>query len=289
MNRDRPVERDAVISVDGIHFQYDSHPLFHDLSLTVRESEFLSVIGPNGSGKSTLLKLILGIMKPSKGRIAVFGKDIGKMKRKAISQLVSGVLLDFNPAYSFSVEEIVAIGRTPYAKAFSDFTREDRIAIEEALEKTSLLTLRKKPFEHLSSGERQRVLLAKCLAQKTPILLLDECVAHLDPGHVQQFLEVVRDKNRKEKITVVTVFHDINLASLYSDRIVVVDQGKLSQTGDPVEIVHQRLLENVYRAQATVLTHPRFDVPQVLLNRLDRPQTPAPDLIHNELPKSKIL
>ena len=92
MNRDRPVERDAVISVDGIHFQYDSHPLFHDLSLTVRESEFLSVIGPNGFGKSTLLKLILGIMKPSKGRIAVFGKDIGKMKRKAISQLVSGVL-----------------------------------------------------------------------------------------------------------------------------------------------------------------------------------------------------
>lgn len=170
MNRDRPVERDAVISVDGIHFQYDSHPLFHDLSLTVRESEFLSVIGPNGSGKSTLLKLILGIMKPSKGRIAVFGKDIGKMKRKAISQLVSGVLLDFNPAYSFSVEEIVAIGRTPYAKAFSDFTREDRIAIEEALEKTSLLTLRKKPFEHLSSGERQRVLPSEMFGSENPDL-----------------------------------------------------------------------------------------------------------------------
>jgi len=271
-----------MISIEKLTFQYDQNQLFQDFSLTIHESEFLSIIGPNGSGKSTLLKLILGILKPSKGSIAIFEKETAKMKRKAISRMVSGVLQDFNPAYSFSVEEIVAIGRTPYAKAFSDFSKEDYRYIEEALTETGLLDLRKKPFEHLSSGEKQRVLLAKCFAQNTPLLLLDECVAHLDPGHVQHIMEVVKEKNRKDKVTIVAVFHDVNLASLYSDRIVVVNHGRVSYLGTPKETIHKPLMEKVYQANGTVLTHPCLDVPQVLLNRLDRPQKPSAGLIIHE-------
>ncbi len=271
-----------MVSIETVTFQYGQNRLFSDFSLTVCESEFLSIIGPNGSGKSTLLKLILGILKPSKGKIAIFGKEISKLRRKSISKIVSGVLPDFNPAYSFSVEEIVAIGRTPYAKAFSDYSKEDYRYIEEALTETALTALRKKPFEHLSSGEKQRVLLAKCFAQRTPLLLLDECVAHLDPGHVQHIMEVVKEKNRKDKVTVVAVFHDINLASLYSDRIAVINQGRVSYLGTPQETIHKPLMEKVYRADGTVLTHPRHPVPQVLLNRLDIPRKSSSDLIIRE-------
>jgi iron complex transport system ATP-binding protein len=257
----------TMISIKNIRFGYDRQVLFSDFSLDIHESEFFSVIGPNGSGKSTLLKIILGLLKPSHGSIAIDGKPIARLGRKAMAKIASGVLQDFNPAYSFTVEEIVGMGRTPYSRLFSDFSLEDKKHIEKALQETGLYEMREKPFEQLSSGEKQRVLVAKCFAQNTPVLLLDECVAHLDPGHVQQILEVVREKNRKEKTTIVAVFHDINLASLYSDRIGVLYEGRLLTCGTPGETVHQGLLREVYQAEGAVLTHPNYPLPQILLDR----------------------
>jgi iron complex transport system ATP-binding protein len=258
-----------MISIKNIRFGYDRQVLFSDFSLDIHESEFFSIIGPNGSGKSTLLKIILGLLKPSHGSIVIDGKPIAHLGRKTMAMTASGVLQDFNPAYSFTVEEIVGMGRTPYSRLFSDFSIEDKRHIEKALRETGLYDMKEKPFEQLSSGEKQRVLVAKCFAQNTPVLLLDECVAHLDPGHVQQILEVVKAKNRKEKTTIVAVFHDINLASLYSDRIGVLNEGCLLACGTPEETIHQNLLRNVYQADASLLTHPNHPLPQVLLNRKD--------------------
>lgn len=256
-----------MVSVENICFEYDTQQVFSDFSLRIKESEFFSIIGPNGSGKSTLLKLILGILKPTTGKIFIQGKDLSRIGRKKFSRIVSGVLQDFSPAYSFSVEEIIAMGRTPYSRLFSELTVQDHEFIDRAIEETGVEELREKSFEELSSGEKQRVLVAKCFAQNTPLLLLDECIAHLDAGHVQQIMEVVKRKNQKERITVVSVLHDINLASLYSDRIGVLDQGKLVLLGAPKQIIVDSLIKEVYHANATVLEHPTHLLPQVLLNK----------------------
>jgi iron complex transport system ATP-binding protein len=124
-----------------------------------------------------------------------------------------------------------------------------------------------KQFLHLSGGERQRVLIAKCFAQKTPVILLDEFVAHLDIGHVQQLIKRVFKKNKEEKITVIAIFHDINTASLYCDRIAVLAAGMINRVGTPEEIINQKLLNDVYHADSYVISHKKDGKPQIILNK----------------------
>lgn len=236
-----------------------------DLSLTVRSGEFLGIIGPNGSGKSTLLKLICGLLRHFRGGILIDGVALSQLPRKKAAQMISAVLQDFLPIYDFSVAEIVHMGRIPYHSPFSEEKSEDFLIVRKAMEETQLHGFEKRRYHTLSGGEKQRTIIAKCFAQQTPIILLDEFIAHLDLGHIQQVLKTVSMKNRSEGTTIVGVFHDINTASLFCDRIAVINHGRLESIGTPSEVIHKDLLQNVFSAECEVIDHPVLHKPQVVL------------------------
>lgn len=258
-----------MIKINNLTFSYDvkAKPVLKDLSLEIKQGEFFGIIGPNGAGKTTLFKLLLGFLSPSKGFIELLGKPLNKMKRKEIAQKISAVMQEFYPAYDFTVEEIVHLGRTPYLNMFSDESKEDCLMVKKAIKETELKGFEEKFFNHLSGGEKQRVLIAKCFAQNTPIILLDEFVAHLDIGHVQQLIKRVYKKNRDDGITVVGIFHDINIASLYCDRIAVLNNGCLETVGPPSEVINNKLLEIVYHADSYIIEHQDDHKPQVVLRK----------------------
>jgi len=258
-----------MIQIQNLHFKYTGsrQKTLTDINFFVERGEFFGIIGPNGAGKTTLFRLILGFLKPLEGKVIIDHEDIRNLKRKEISRKLSAVMQDFSPTYDFTVEEIVHMGRTPYLGLFSNESERDYNIVREAISETELEGFESKQFNHLSGGERQRVLIAKCFAQNTPIILLDEFVAHLDIGHVQQLIQRVFIKNKKEKITVVAIFHDINTAALYCDRIAVLSKGQIYQIGTPEEIINQQLMRDVYKADSYVVPHRVDSKPQVILNK----------------------
>ncbi|MFP4461069.1 MAG: ABC transporter ATP-binding protein [Thermotogota bacterium] len=258
-----------MIKIHNLTFSYDAktQPVLKDITLDIKEGEFFGIIGPNGAGKTTLFKLLMGFLSPLKGKVEILGVPIKKLKRKDIAKKISAVMQEFYPAYDFSVEEIVHMGRTPYLNMFSDESKEDCMMVKKAMKEAELEGFEEKLFNHLSGGEKQRVLIAKCFAQNTPIILLDEFVAHLDIGHVQQLIKRVYKKNKEDGITVVGIFHDINIASLYCDRIAVLNDSYLETVGTPSEVINNRLLESVYHADSYIIQHQDDFKPQILLRK----------------------
>ncbi|MFW6263684.1 MAG: ABC transporter ATP-binding protein [Thermotogota bacterium] len=258
-----------MIKIHNLTFSYDAktQPVLKDITLDIKEGEFFGIIGPNGAGKTTLFKLLMGFLSPLKGKVEILGVPIKKLKRKDIAKKISAVMQEFYPAYDFSVEEIVHMGRTPYLNMFSDESKEDCMMVKKAMKEAELEGFEEKIFNHLSGGEKQRVLIAKCFAQNTPIILLDEFVAHLDIGHVQQLIKRVYKKNKEDGITVVGIFHDINIASLYCDRIAVLNDSYLETVGTPSEVINNRLLESVYHADSYIIQHQDDFKPQILLRK----------------------
>ncbi|HRW33536.1 MAG TPA: ABC transporter ATP-binding protein [Thermotogota bacterium] len=258
-----------MIQVKDLSFAYDirTKPVLSNISLEINRGEFFGIIGPNGAGKTTLFKLLLGFLTPATGTIKILGTVINTMKRKDIAKKISAVMQEFSPAYDFTVEEIVHLGRTPYLNLFSDESKEDCLMVKRAIMEAELEGFEDKLFNRLSGGEKQRVLIAKCFAQNTPIILLDEFAAHLDIGHVQQLIQRVYKKNKEDGITVVGIFHDINIASLYCDRIAVLNDSYLENVGAPSDVINNRLLENVYHADSYIVYHEDNGKPQVLLRK----------------------
>ena len=258
-----------MIQIKDLSFAYDirTKPVLSNISLKINQGEFFGIIGPNGAGKTTLFKLLLGFLTPTTGTIEILGTALKKMKRKDIAKKISAVMQEFYPAYDFTVEEIVHLGRTPYLNLFSDESKEDCLMVKRAIIEAELEGFEDILFNRLSGGEKQRVLIAKCFAQNTPIILLDEFVAHLDIGHVQQLIQRVYKKNKEDGITVVGIFHDINIASLYCDRIAVLNDSYLEIVGNPNEVINNRLLEDVYHADSYIVYHEDNHKPQVLLRK----------------------
>lgn len=259
-----------MIRIKNLDFSYASKNkrlVLENINLEINDGEFFGIIGPNGAGKTTLFKLLLGFLSPSKGEVEILGDSIKKLKRKEIAKRISAVMQDFYPAYDFTVQELVFLGRTPYLGLFADETDQDCKMVKRAIKETELEGFEEKLFNELSGGEKQRVLIAKCFAQNTPIILLDEFVAHLDIGHVQQLINRVYQKNREGGVTVLGIFHDINIASLYCDRIAVLNHSKLEKVGTPSEVINDELLESVYNADSYIIKHNDVNKPQVILRR----------------------
>jgi len=184
-----------------LNFRYGRKNIFNNFNIKIHQSEFFGIIGPNGSGKSTLLRIILGLLKAKSGLIYVADHDVKRISRKHLAQKLSAVMQEFSPTYDFSVEEIIYMGRTPYYGLFSGKSLKDKEIVDSAIAETDLQGFEKRKYHTLSGGEKQRVLIAKCFAQTTPVVLLDEFVAHLDPGHVQNLMQRMHNKNKKDGIT----------------------------------------------------------------------------------------
>ena len=230
---------------------YRSRKVVRDVSVEIRQGEIVGVIGPNGSGKSSLLKLLTKLVRPQEGTIRLFGAELGALSRESISRQVAYMPQDLSYDFPFSVLDMVLMGRFPYRRdglwnLVGWERREDLAVAEEAMVQTDVTHLANRMIATLSAGERQRVLLARALAQVPRVLMLDEPTAHLDLNHQLDVCRILQLVHAQLQMTVLLVSHDINLASQYCDRILVMKQGAVVCIGPPQDVIHPRVLTEVY-------------------------------------------
>jgi iron complex transport system ATP-binding protein len=256
-----------MIKIDQLLFSYESGFTLDIKQLEIKDGEFVSIIGPNGSGKSTFVKLLSGVIRSYRGSIVFDKVNIRDLTIKKIAQKVSVVPQEFSTVYEYNVDSIVSSSRIPFAGKFSfSESYDDKKAIEDAMKKTDTLRYKNEVFGNLSGGEKQRVMIARAVAQNTDILILDEFVSHLDPGHAQELLKLVKKSNKDDGKTIISVFHDINTASLYSDRIIVFNKGDIFSDGTPYQVITEKMLNEIYALDATIIKHPLYNKPQVIYN-----------------------
>lgn len=253
----------GIIDLKGVWFRYRSEWVLKEMELGVAMGEILGVVGPNASGKTTLLGVMAGILEPQKGTVLLGGKEIKSLKRKQVARQLAVVPQDSGVMRGFTALEVVLMGRNPFLGPFSFEGKEDREIAMEALVSTGCGHLWARPVEQLSGGERQRVLLARALAQKCPILLLDEPTAHLDLRYQVEFLELLVNLHREKELTIVWVSHDLNLASLICNRILVLLDGRKRAIGRPEEVVTEEMIWEVFGVRAILDFHPKTGTPRV--------------------------
>jgi iron complex transport system ATP-binding protein len=255
----------SLISARNIKFSYEAKPVMEDVSFTIDEAQIAAVIGPNGSGKTTLLKIINGTLFPDAGQMFIDGKETGRWPRKEIAQKVAIVPQETSVIFPFYAEEIVLMGRFPHLDRYRFEDKKDYRIVHEAMEKTDTLPFAARRFDELSAGERQRVLIARALAQEPKILLLDESTVFLDLKHQTQFLALLRQLNTSQRLTVIFVTHDINLAAQNANRIILLDSGKIYAIGIPAEVITAANIKEVYDVNAGIDSNPYDGSPRVTL------------------------
>jgi len=252
-----------VFTVKDISFRYQNSWVLKDVSFEVNKAEFLAIIGPNGSGKTTLLKLMDKILIPQRGSIYLEGIDIKNINQRNIARKI-GVVAQSEPfLFSFSVFDVVLMGRSPHLSRFQFEGRNDFEIVHNALKLTKIDYLSKRMVGNLSGGEQQRVLIARALAQEPEILLLDEPTSHLDLKHQIGIFELLRHLNQTSKITVIMVSHDINFASQFCDRIILLKKGRIAAQGRPQEVITEEIIRSVYEVPVLVDQNPYTGTPRV--------------------------
>jgi iron complex transport system ATP-binding protein len=236
----------------AVGFAYGERRAISGISMAIGAGDFVSLIGPNGSGKSTLLKLMSGVLEPTQGTLELMGRPMPAWPLTQRAKTVAVVSSDEGFIFPFTVDEIVSMGRTPYIEGFARETDEDRAIVQQSMESTDVRHLRERSINELSSGERQRVLLARALAQESQILLLDEPTTHLDIGHEWALFDLLSRLHQEKKLTVVCAMHDLALAARYSNHLVLLRDGRTAAVGDPRDVLTQDTLQNVFAVPLSV-------------------------------------
>jgi iron complex transport system ATP-binding protein len=255
----------SAICAQNINFRYETKPVMDDVSFTLENAQILAVIGPNGSGKTTLLKIINGSLFPDSGALLINGKDTRQWSRREIARTVAIVPQETAAVFPFYAEEIVLMGRFPHLQALGFENKKDYRIVHEAMEKTDALAFARRPFNELSAGERQRVLIARALAQEPKILLLDESTVFLDIKHQVQFLSLLRQLSGAQNLTVIFVTHDINLAAQNAHQIILLHCGKKYAIGTPAEVITAQNIKEVYDVDVGVDSNPQNGSPRITL------------------------
>ncbi len=253
------------IKAKNIYFSYNTKDVIKNVSFSLEQGEFLGIIGPNGAGKSTILRILCGILRPKTGDIFIFNKDINDIDKKTLAQKIAFVPQETHFALNFPVKDIVLMGRFPYLRAFQRESRKDLEATKHALTYAQVVEFRKRPINSLSSGERQRVVLARALAQEPEILILDEPTSHLDLHHQYAIMELLKKLNT-EGMSIIIVNHDLNLASLYCQRLVLMHKGCIFSKGTPQSLINEKTLNDVYKTEVKIIKHPYKNVPQIFFH-----------------------
>lgn len=252
------------IKVSNLKFLYNNKKVLDDINIKIEKGRFYSIIGPNGSGKTTLMKNICKMLEGSSGHIFINEKDINKMDFKNISKSISVVSQDTNIDFDFSVIDIVLMGRNPYVKTFSTESSEDFKMAKDAMEFLDVWKLKDKNIKSLSGGERQRVLIARAICQNTDIILLDEPISHLDITYQIELLSKLKSLKYNKKTTIIAILHDLNLASTYSDYIILMNKGKIVDIGTSKNVLNKENINKVYNIGVEVITHPTSYKPYII-------------------------
>jgi iron complex transport system ATP-binding protein len=253
-----------MLEINSISAGYGKRCALQDISLEVSAGEIMVVIGPNGAGKSTLIRAVSGALSPTKGSVRVAGKELTHLSANQRARYLAVVPQARNLPAPFTVYQSVLLGRTPYLGWLGQTRSQDHSKTRLALEHTLTLALAERRVGELSGGEQQRVLLARALAQDTPVLLLDEPTTHLDLQHQSSLLNLVRQQASENRLAILMVLHDLNLASLYADRVALLVEGRLQAIGTPEQVLTEEKLSSIYHVPVHVVPHPDYGSPLVL-------------------------
>ena len=252
------------------------------ISLRVADGGFAGLLGPNGSGKSTILKAIYRVHRPVSGRVLVNGSDLHQMRPRLAARRVAVVAQENFIDFGFTVREMVMVGRTPHKGPFDRDDGDDRAIVQDAMDRTGCTDLAGRTFLSLSGGEKQRVLIARALAQGADHLILDEPTNHLDIRYQISVLELVAGLG----VTVLAALHDLNLAALFCDTVHVLAEGSLIAAGTPADVITPENVRAAYGADVLIIDHPDTGTPQLLPRRLADASPPgAPPLHHDPAPR----
>jgi iron complex transport system ATP-binding protein len=253
-----------MIAAEQLSFAYGPRPVLADVSLAVAAGELVGVIGPNGGGKTTLVRLLSGVLAPDTGIVRLDGRPLAAYRRRDLARRLAVVPQDPTLEFPFTALEVVLMGRAPHLAALG-FPRAGDVEIARAaMARLGVGKLEDRPLDRLSGGERQRILLARALAQEPAVLLLDEPTTHLDLRHQVGIYDVVHGLARARGVAVVSVLHDLNLAALYCDRLVLLAGGRVVRHGAPAEVLEAGILRAAYATDVQVTVNPATGVPVVL-------------------------
>jgi cobalamin transport system ATP-binding protein len=261
----------AILEAEHVSFAYGRRSVVADVSLGVAPGELVGVIGPNGCGKTTLVRLLSGVLAPAAGTIRVGGRPLASYRRSELARRLAVVPQDPVLEFPFTALEVVLMGRAPHLSALGFPGARDVALARAAMARLDVAGLEDRPLDRVSGGERQRVLLARALAQGPEVLLLDEPTTHLDLRHQSGIYDVVRELARDSGLAVLSVLHDLNLAALYCDRIVLMAEGGVARAGGAADVLTADALRRAYGAEVYVAANALTGAPIVLPRARRRP------------------
>jgi len=252
-----------VVDVHHLCHSYDDRSVLNGLTFSINPGEFFIVIGPNGSGKTTLVKVISGLLKLQHGNIRIMGKDIRTYSRKAMARRVAYVPQLFDIDFPFTVADVVLLGRSPHLGIFGLESTKDIELARQAMSFTEVAHLADRRMDQISGGERQRALIARAICQEPEIIVLDEPTASLDIAHQLRVMDLMEKMKKEKNTTVIMVSHDINLAAMYADTLLMIHRGEAVKCGKPAEVLTYQSLESVYGCALLVDDNPLGNKPRV--------------------------
>jgi iron complex transport system ATP-binding protein len=252
-----------MIRTEKLSISYDGmRTILDEITFGVERGSFIGIVGPNGSGKTTLIKTLSRLLTPQDGAVYVDGREIHTFSHRELACEIGVVPQETSVGFDFSVRDIVMMGRHPHIERFSSEKTEDFEIVRHAMEITNTLQFADRSINEISGGERQRVIIARALAQRPHILLLDEPTSHLDINNQMEILGIVR--NLEGEVTVVAVMHDLNLASHYCDRLILLHKGSIHATGTPREVITGANLREVFGINAAIRTNQATNKPYII-------------------------
>ena len=251
------------LNIDDISFAYDRDYIINNINCSFVSGNFYSIIGPNGSGKTTLLDLISGFLNPCNGNITIDETKVLSLSKKDISKKIALVSQDYAINFPFTVKDAVMMGRHPYIPRFSHPSENDLKKVDIVMKTCGISHLSNRKINELSGGERQRCVFARALCQDTPILLLDEAFSNMDINHTLQMLRLVKRSVKEENKLVISVFHDLNIASTWSDVLLMLKKGEITAFGNSQDVLTQQTIQDVFDVSSIVEFNEHANAKQV--------------------------
>ncbi|MBF8982572.1 ABC transporter ATP-binding protein [Lutibacter sp. B2] len=235
-----------VYKVEGLCFSYGKKKILEDLSFEIKKGKVTTIIGPNGSGKTTLLRTMTGQVDQYSGGIHFEKKALKEYSVKELSQKIAVVSQNVDIKFPFSCMEVVSMGRTPFRNRMKNLTKEDLDIVYKCMEITETLKFANTLITDVSGGERQRIMIAKALAQTPEVLILDESFSNIDIRYTIKILNLLRSMTKESNLTVISIMHDLNLTDLYSDDVLALQDGKLVQFGDASKVMKPNVIKSLF-------------------------------------------
>lgn len=255
-----------MLSIQHLSGGYSGKDILKDISFEVSKGEFFGILGPNGSGKTTLLNMICGMLPFQEGEILLKNRPLLRFSTRELAKTIAVLPQHSMQTFSYTVKETVSLGRYAYQRGlFRSWSDADENIVQRVMSQTGVATLQDKSVQELSGGERQRVYLAQALAQEPEILLLDEPTNHLDLTYQKELLDHLKKLTMEKELTVISIFHDLNLAGLYCDRLLLLEKGTININHRTSEVLKEERIRAVYKADIKNQPHPIVPVPQMVL------------------------